>query len=100
VAELEARDWPGNVRELKNAASRFALGLDWQAAGAPVAAADGSPTLAARMAAYERSLLADALRAAGGHVQTACEALGTPRKTLYEKLARHGLKPEDFRQSG
>ncbi|MDT8345032.1 MAG: sigma 54-interacting transcriptional regulator, partial [Thermohalobaculum sp.] len=96
MAELAARDWPGNVRELRNAAQRFALGLDWQAAGAgPGPGPDES--LAARIGAYERSLLADALRAAKGHVPTACEALGTPRKTLYEKLARHGLKPEDFR---
>ncbi|MCL5777069.1 sigma-54 dependent transcriptional regulator [Limibaculum sp. FT325] len=97
VAELEARDWPGNVRELRNAAQRFALGLDWQAAGAHGEATAGGASLAARVAAYERSVLSDALRAAGGHIPTACETLGTPRKTLYEKLARHGLRPDDFR---
>ncbi len=25
------------------------------------------------------------------------EALGTPRKTLYDKIARHGLDPNDYR---
>ncbi|MBK0400743.1 sigma-54-dependent Fis family transcriptional regulator [Limibaculum sp. M0105] len=100
VAELAAHEWPGNVRELKNAAQRFALGLDWHASGTQSAepAPDGTAaTLVARMAAYEKSMLSDALRATGGHVPTACERLGTPRKTFYEKLARHGLKPDDFR---
>ena len=34
---------------------------------------------------------------AGGDVRAAAESLGTPRKTLYDKMARHGLTPSDYR---
>ena len=53
--------------------------------------------LAARMARVERVFLADALRAEGGQASAAAKRLQLPRKTFYDKLARHGLRPEDFR---
>ena len=33
----------------------------------------------------------------GGRVQKVMEALGLPKKTLYDKLNRHGIDPERFR---
>ncbi len=46
---------------------------------------------------HERGLIRDELIMAGGDVRVAAEALGTPRKTLYDKIARHGLDPNDYR---
>lgn len=89
LAALAERDWPGNVRELRNAADRFALGIALQPDGA--VGADPSPRLADRMAAFERELLVTALQAHGGRLRPVYESLGLSRKTLYEKLQRHGI---------
>jgi two-component system C4-dicarboxylate transport response regulator DctD len=71
-------------------AMRFAMGL-----GAGEAAQNLG--LAERMAGVEKSLLAEALAQAGGNATEAATALKLPRKTFYDKLARHGLRPEDYR---
>ncbi len=90
LARLMAQDWPGNARALMNAAMRFAMGLG---EGEPAEALG----LAEQMAQVERSLLADALQRHGGNATEAARALKLPRKTFYDKLARHGLRAEDFR---
>ncbi|MBD3787744.1 MAG: sigma-54-dependent Fis family transcriptional regulator [Sphingomonadales bacterium] len=90
-ADLMARDWPGNARALMAHALRFAMGL-----GA-TAEAEETLGLSERMAGVERTLLAEALARAGGNATEAAAALKLPRKTFYDKLARHGLRPEDFR---
>jgi two-component system C4-dicarboxylate transport response regulator DctD len=87
LAALSVRDWPGNVRELRNAAERFVLGLDWMEEGAGPA----SPRLAERVAGFERSVIAGAIAAHGGHLRKVYESLGISRKTLYEKMQKHGL---------
>lgn len=90
IARLMAQDWPGNARALMNAAMRFALGLS---EGAP----DESQGLNEQMAQVERTLLIAALGRAGGNATAAAGALHLPRKTFYDKLARHGIRPEDHR---
>ena len=90
TARLMAQDWPGNARSLMNAAMRFAMGL-----GETAPAEDLG--LAEQLARVERALLIAALDKAGGRAAVAAEALKLPRKTFYDKLARHDLKPEDFR---
>lgn len=92
IAGLMAEDWPGNARSLMNAAMRFAMGLgetheDAEATG-----------LAGQMARVERSLLIEALVRQGGNATEAAAALKLPRKTFYDKLARHGIRPEDYRE--
>ncbi len=87
LADLAARDWPGNVRELRNAADRFVLGLDWM----PGDAGTGTLRLADRVADFERSVIAGAIAAHGGHLRRVYESLGISRKTLYEKMLKHGL---------
>ncbi|MDY7804248.1 sigma-54-dependent transcriptional regulator [Burkholderia stagnalis] len=89
----QLHDWPGNVRELKNVAERFCLGVD---DGLPQRPA-GADSLASRMARAERACIEEALRHAGGQVIMAAEALGLPRKTLYDKIARHGIDTTTFR---
>nr|WP_132256023.1 sigma-54 dependent transcriptional regulator [Methylobacterium segetis] len=92
---LLGHSWPGNVRELGHYAERCALGF----AGTPEAAADSvaGRTLAEQVDRFERDLIRDELIMAGGDVRVAAEHLGTPRKTLYDKIARHGLTPTDYR---
>jgi two-component system C4-dicarboxylate transport response regulator DctD len=86
LSDLSARDWPGNVRELRNAADRFVLGLDWMEGAGPEA-----PRLADRVAGFERSVIAGAIAAHRGHLRRVYESLGISRKTLYEKMQKHGL---------
>ncbi len=86
-------DWPGNVRELKAVAERLCLGVGDGLEGIETAAV----SLAARMDNYERSLIREALRGTRGNVAAAADCLHLPRKTLYDKLARHQIDPESFR---
>lgn len=90
---LEA-PWPGNIRELSHFAQRFALGLEHHAQR------DDEPEngLAERLARFERRILQDTLETFGGDIAEALLHLKIPRKTLYDKLKRHGLKPATFRR--
>ncbi len=94
---LAARDWPGNVRELRNAADRFALGLD---AGLAALGERPGQTLAEQVAAHEKALIAASIAAHGGRLKDTYEALGLSRKTLYEKMQKHGLARGDFAEEG
>jgi two-component system C4-dicarboxylate transport response regulator DctD len=70
---------------LRNAADRWVLGLEGDAGG-------GEGTrLADRVAGFERSVIAAAIAAHGGHLRRVYESLGISRKTLYEKMQKHGL---------
>ena len=57
---------------------------------------DPGPGLTERVDAFERALIEQALRDAGGSVKAAHEALGLPRKTFYDKMRKHGLTRDDF----
>jgi DNA-binding NtrC family response regulator len=96
LRELMAHDWPGNVREIRNAADRFVLALDDLD---PQAALQAVPALnlARQMDLIEKTLIEQALRRTHGKVPAAMELLGTPRKTLYDKLQRHGIQLDAFR---
>ena len=96
VAGLLARDWPGNVRELRNTADRFVLGLE---SLADPSKPDGD-SLAARVAAYEKAILESELARNGGSMKATYEALGLSRKTLYDKLQRHGIARDDPSSDG
>ena len=103
---LARHDWPGNVRELVHFAERYALGLapeilegdgEVGAVGAPDGEADAGLPLPRRMELHEARLIRDALSAHAGDVRATVEALGLPRKTFYDKLARHGIEPGSYR---
>ena len=95
---LRRHDWPGNVRELGHFAERHALGLGRPEVAPPGAAGTATlGTLAEQVDRFERGLIREELFMAGGDVRLAAESLGTPRKTLYDKIARHGLTPTDYR---
>ena len=95
-AALIARDWPGNARALMTEAMRFVMGIT-EASTAVPAQMDAALGLVAHMAQVEQSLIESALRSAGGQATQAANALKLPRKTFYDKCARYGIKPEDFR---
>ena len=90
IARLVAQDWPGNARALMNSAMRFAMGLS-------ELEDDAETGLVQQLARVERSLLIEALRQARGNATDAAAALKLPRKTFYDKLARHAIRPESFR---
>ncbi|MDH0649252.1 sigma-54 dependent transcriptional regulator [Pseudomonas sp. GD03858] len=92
LARLLAHDWPGNVRELANAAERHTLGLD----SANLAAVPSGQSLVEQMEAFEAQCLRAALRQHKGEIKGVMEALQLPRRTLNEKMQRHGLAREDF----
>lgn len=94
---LQTYDWPGNVRELQAFAQTWAIGLSLPDKG-PQVAVDGRP-LHLTVAEFERTVIESALRVVEGNILRLEQALGTPRKTLYDKLNRYGLRPKDFRQA-
>ncbi len=95
MQHLLTHDWPGNLRELQMYAQNFVLGLTQIATSGPVV--EEHPSLRDLLAGYEKSVLEDALRQAGGSVARVQQRLDLPRKTLYDKLARYGIKPAEFR---
>lgn len=107
---LVSHDWPGNLRELRTYAQHFVLGLTriaQPATGADTEVNTGADTgastrtgLPEMMANFERTILVDTLRTSNGSVRDIQDILRIPRKTLYDKLAKHGLRPADFRQRG
>jgi two-component system response regulator HydG len=93
------------VRELENAVeSLVALSCDGQidaallpdtgdgGAASPLAASAG---LKERVEAYERGLVATALRECGGNRSEAARRLSISRATLHEKLNKYGLGASD-----
>ncbi|AEV60337.1 Fis family transcriptional regulator [Pseudomonas ogarae] len=96
-ALLLRHSWPGNVRELQNAAERFALGLELAldnaapdgSPGAPVEVVSGG--LSEQVENFEKTLIAAELARPHSSVRSLAEALGIPRKTLHDKLRKHGL---------
>jgi two-component system C4-dicarboxylate transport response regulator DctD len=92
---LLEHDWPGNARELRNYVFGAVLNLPRQALWS-----QNEPRpkdLSTRVSEFERMVITEALENTRGNVVRACAILGTPRKTLYEKLARHGIDPARFR---
>jgi two-component system, NtrC family, response regulator HydG len=92
---LVSYSWPGNVRELRNAIESLVVlsprdRLDLELLPG---AGDARPraTLEDRLAAYERGLLVEALRAAGDNKTEAAKLLGIGRATLYEKLNKYAI---------
>lgn len=91
IATIGDQAWPGNVRELRNAADRLVLGLDLPPTDSNGRLRDPAGRLADKVAAFERNLIAGEIAAHGGALRPVYESLGISRKTLYEKMQKHGL---------
>lgn len=96
LARLLGHDWPGNVRELINAAERHALGLS----SPPPAERFAGQALAQQMEAFEAQCLHNALLQCQGNISAVMEMLQLPRRTLNEKMQRHGLARGDYLPGG
>jgi len=95
-ALLLRHNWPGNVRELQNVAERFALGLELEldvpaneAPGTVASVIEGG--LSEQVEHFERALIAAEMGRPHSSMRSLAEALGLPRKTLHDKLRKHGL---------
>ncbi|MDU9409039.1 sigma-54 dependent transcriptional regulator [Pseudomonas sp. zfem001] len=96
LARLLGHDWPGNVRELINAAERHALGLS----SPPPAERFAGQALAQQMEAFEAQCLHNALLQCQGNIAAVMEMLQLPRRTLNEKMQRHGLARGEYLPGG
>ena len=102
VEWLSAQPWPGNARELEHTIERAGVLCDHDIlepddfrAGArpPDSLSSATPTtLRETLDAAERAAIAAALAAAGGNRREAATRLGVSLRTLFYKIARHGLE--------
>jgi len=104
MQELKNHAWPGNIRELKNTAERFTLGAGRGQGPLPgllrreaTEAVTAGRSLNGLMNAYERQVIADALAKSEGNIAKVMEELDLPRRTLNDKMAKHGLTSRDYR---
>jgi formate hydrogenlyase transcriptional activator len=103
---LESYPWPGNVRELQNVIERsvivsdtdeFKVDESWLSAAPPVESRLG---LSGTLAAHEKAIVEEALRASGGRVfgpSGAAARLGVPRSTLESKIRALRINKSRFR---
>lgn len=103
---LVAYHWPGNVRELENVIERAVLVAKGgviqahhlpptlQTAEASATAFKG--TLETAVSAYERDLVADALKSARGNVSKAARLLGSTHRIIAYKIEKYKLDPEAY----
>ena len=105
---LYAYHWPGNVRELENVIERSILVTD----GNVIEGRDLPPTLRMKdaplkgkrndsfenmVAAYEKELIVDALKDAGGNQTEAARLLGTTKRIVQYKVDKLGIDSKRFR---
>ncbi|GLT23792.1 MAG: sigma-54 dependent transcriptional regulator [Zoogloea sp.] len=90
IQQLMGYPWPGNVRELRNVADRCVLGIEGGSPPFGEVRPDGPQPLAETVEAFERALIADALRRHGS-LARAAEALAVAKTTLHDKIRKYGL---------
>jgi two-component system NtrC family response regulator len=97
---IDAHPWPGNVRELEN---KIKAGII-MAEGKFVTAADlglstdvNPPSLNLRVVRQtaETHAIREALARAGGNISRTAELLGVTRPTLYDLMAKYGIRAEE-----
>ena len=103
---LKAYPWPGNVRELQNVIERsvivsesdeFTVDDSWLPG---TSVAESRLGLSGRVAAHEKEIVEEALRASGGRVAGpagAAARLGLPRSTLESKIRLLKINKSRFR---
>ena len=98
MSGLRRHRWPGNVRELENTIERaLVLGtgdvIDVQDVPDSIGGTSSKPAGVdgRRLADIEREHIAGTLKSVAGNKAAAARVLGLDRKTLYRKLAQHGI---------
>jgi two-component system NtrC family response regulator len=94
-----AHHWPGNVRELENRIKRAVLMAEGKYVTPmnlelkePTSSGEEMSSLRASRESREKDLVRLAMEKAEGNVSRAAAELGISRPTLYQLLARYGLK--------
>ncbi len=98
---LLTHPWPGNVRELRNIAERYVLlgenlGYDLERL-LQGASTDSAITLPQQVDCFEKSLIKQQLELQKGNLKKTMQALGIPRKTLYDKMRKYGLDKSHYK---
>ena len=88
------QEWLGNVRELRSYAFKVCAGLEREVVSG---ASSGDASLADRVSRFEASIIRSVLRDCRGNAGQAMALLQTPRKTFYDKLARHRIDIAEYR---
>ncbi len=100
AARLMQHSWPGNVRELRNLAERYVLlgpaALE-DSDSADTRHLAGRQTLSEMMDGFERAAIVSALNVCQGSIKDTMVTLGIARKTLYDKMKKHGLDKAEFK---
>jgi formate hydrogenlyase transcriptional activator len=103
---LQSYPWPGNVRELQNVIERsvivcdtdeFTVDESWLS---PPHGVENRLAQSGTLAAQEKAIIEEALRASGGRVygpSGAAERLGVPRSTLESKIRAFRINKSRFR---
>lgn len=106
LEHLQSYPWPGNIRELQNVVERsvivcdtdeFTVDESWLSTKPAIT---GPTKLTNGLAAQEKALIEDALRATRGRVYGplgAAERLGVPRSTLESKIRALTINKRRFR---
>ena len=98
IDAIEAHGWPGNVRELENVIKRAVIMADGKvlrAADLGLVQHDAAAAMLNLQAVREQAERNAAVRALGranGNITKAAELLGMSRPTMYDLMARAGLK--------
>src|SRR6185503_18755827 len=97
---IEAYAWPGNVREMENkikAAVIMVEGKFVSATDLGLNVAVNPPSLNLRIVRQnaETHAIRQALIRAGGNISRTAELLGVTRPTLYDLMAKYGIRAED-----
>lgn len=105
---LSRQQYPGNIRELKNLVERTMIvsggaatltAEDFEkAAGADASRSALTSIEGATLDDLERSAIVSALEKYPGNLSKVAEALGITRQSLYRRLEKYGLSPNDTRQ--
>jgi two-component system, NtrC family, response regulator len=99
IQALTVHNWPGNVREVENRIKRAVVMAEGKYVTPenlelidPSSSEEQASTLRASRDSRERDLVRLAMEKADGNVSRAAADLGISRPTLYQLLARYGLK--------
>ena len=98
LQDLLRHDWPGNVRELRNAAERFILLGSLSDLNETGNNMNAGLSLSEQVDVFERTLIEQALSVTGGSIKDSMQVLNLPRKTLYDKMQKHGIEKNNFKK--
>lgn len=104
ISALLAYDWPGNIRQLENVIEQAVALSPGQVISEtlienalPASQQSRLKSLTDAKREFERTYVADLLRATGGSITEAARLAGRNRSDFYKIVQRHGLAAEFYR---